>query len=73
MEEGFVPECDVYIASSCTEEWSGEGAPLTVEYLKEETSYVWMKLLEKAEKCDRIEASKPYRFMKKIKNLVKKG
>lgn len=35
MEEGFVPECDVYIASSCTEEWSGEGAPLTVEYLKE--------------------------------------
>ena len=35
MEEGFVPEVDVYIASSCTEEWSGEGAPLTVEYLKE--------------------------------------
>lgn len=35
MEDGFVPECDVYIASSCTEEWSGEGAPLTVEYLKE--------------------------------------
>ena len=46
---------------------------VTVEYLKEETSYVWMKLLEKAEKCDRIEASKPYRLMKKIKNLVKKG
>ena len=35
MKDGFVPECDVYIASSCTEEWSGEGAPLTVEYLKE--------------------------------------
>ena len=46
---------------------------VTVEYLKEETGYVWMKLLEKAEKCDRIEASKPYRLMKKIKNLVKKG
>ena len=46
---------------------------VTVEYLKEETSYVWMKLLEKAEKCDRIEASKPYRLMKKIKHLVKKG
>lgn len=45
---------------------------VTVEYLKEETSYVWMKLLEKAEKCDRIEASKPYRLMKKIKNLLKK-
>ena len=34
IAEGFVPECDVYLASSCTEEWSGEGAPLTVEYLK---------------------------------------
>ncbi len=34
MSEGFEPEGDVYIASSCTEEWSGEGAPLTVEYLK---------------------------------------
>lgn len=45
---------------------------VTVEYLKEETGYVWMKLLEKAEKCDRIEASKPYRLMKKIKNLLKK-
>ena len=46
---------------------------ITVEYLKEETSFVWMKMLEKAEKCDRIEASKPYRLMRKIKNLVKKG
>ena len=46
---------------------------IIVEYLKEETSYVWMKLLEKAEKCDRIEASKPYRLMKKVKNLLKKG
>lgn len=36
IEEGFVPECDVYLASSCTEEWSGEGAPLTVQYLKEQ-------------------------------------
>ena len=26
--EGYEPECDVYIASSCTEEISGEGAPL---------------------------------------------
>jgi len=46
---------------------------MTVEYLKEETSFVWMKLLEKAEKCDRIEASKPYRLLKRIKNLLKKG
>lgn len=36
IAEGFSPKCDVYLASSCTEEWSGEGAPLTVEYLKEQ-------------------------------------
>ena len=46
---------------------------ITVEYLKEETSYAWMELLAKAEKCERMEASKPYRLLKKIKNLVKKG
>lgn len=34
MDDGFEPEGDIYIASSCTEEWSGDGAPLTVEYLK---------------------------------------
>ena len=31
---GFVPAGDVYIASSCTEEISGPGAPATVAYLK---------------------------------------
>lgn len=36
IKEGFVPEGDVYIASSCSEEWSGEGAPLTVEYLRKQ-------------------------------------
>lgn len=36
VKDGYVPERDVYVASSCTEEWSGEGAPLTVEYLKEQ-------------------------------------
>lgn len=35
IADGFVPEGDVYLASSCTEEWSGEGAPETVKYLKE--------------------------------------
>ena len=35
IAEGFEPECDVYLASSCTEEWSGEGAPATVKYLKD--------------------------------------
>ena len=34
LADNFTPACDVYLASSCTEEWSGEGAPLTVEYLK---------------------------------------
>lgn len=34
IKEGYQPECDVYIASSCTEEWGGDGAPKTVEYLK---------------------------------------
>ena len=33
---GFVPAGDVYIASSCTEEISGPGAPATVAYLKEQ-------------------------------------
>ncbi len=36
IADGYKPAGDVYIASSCTEEWSGEGAPETVEYLKEQ-------------------------------------
>ena len=36
IKEGYVPECDVYIASSCTEEISGQGAPMTVQYLKDQ-------------------------------------
>ena len=35
LEEGFVPERDVYIASSINEEISGGGADMTVNYLKE--------------------------------------
>lgn len=35
LAEGYTPPGDLYIASSCTEEWSGEGAPLTAQYLKE--------------------------------------
>ena len=34
--EGYEPECDVYNASSCTEEISGEGAPLIAKYLKDQ-------------------------------------
>ena len=36
IESGFVPAGDVYIASSCTEEISGSGAPATVAWLKEQ-------------------------------------
>ncbi|MCD8300372.1 MAG: M20/M25/M40 family metallo-hydrolase [Clostridiales bacterium] len=36
IEEGYVPNCDVYIASSCTEEFAGEGASMTASYLKEQ-------------------------------------
>ena len=38
--EGYEPECDVYIASSCTEEISGEGAPLIAKYLKDQGVYL---------------------------------
>lgn len=36
IAEGYKPECDIYIGSSCTEEWSGPGAPATVAYLEEQ-------------------------------------
>ncbi len=34
LAEGYIPASDVYLASSCTEEWSGDGAPKIVEELK---------------------------------------
>ncbi len=34
LAEGYVPERDVYLASSCTEEWGGPGAGRIVEELK---------------------------------------
>lgn len=43
IAEGYEPACDVYIASSCTEEWSGDGAPATAAYLAEQG--VHLKLL----------------------------
>ncbi len=43
LKEGYVPANDVYVASSCTEEWSGDGAPKTVAYLKE--NHVRLKLV----------------------------
>ena len=34
LSEGFVPPTDVYLASSCTEEWAGDGASKIVGELK---------------------------------------
>ena len=34
LAEGYVPAQDVYLASSCTEEWCGDGAPKIVDELK---------------------------------------
>lgn len=33
LKEDYTPDCDVYIASSCTEEIGGDGAPKIVDYL----------------------------------------
>lgn len=34
LRDGYVPASDVYLASSCTEEWGGDGAPKLVNELK---------------------------------------
>ena len=34
LAEGFVPENDVYLSCSCTEEWAGDGCPKLVAELK---------------------------------------
>ncbi len=34
LEEGYVPEQDVYLSSSCTEEWAGDGCPKLVDELE---------------------------------------
>ena len=36
LDEGYEPPCDVYISSSCTEEWGGNGCPTLVAHLKEQ-------------------------------------
>lgn len=44
--EGYQPEGDVYIASSCTEEISGEGAPLIAKYLKDQGVHLMLLMDE---------------------------
>lgn len=34
LAQGYTPKCDVYLASSCTEEWAGDGAPKIVAELQ---------------------------------------
>lgn len=34
LEEGIIPEQDIYLSSSCTEEWAGDGCPKIVNELK---------------------------------------
>ena len=46
LEAGWQPGADVYITSSCTEEWSGDSAPAIVAYLKERHVHLGMLLDE---------------------------
>ena len=34
LQAGYTPPCDVYLSSSCTEEWAGDGCPKLVNELK---------------------------------------
>lgn len=46
LESGWKPEKDVYITSSCTEEWSGPCAPAIVSWLQERGVHLGMLLDE---------------------------
>ena len=42
IKDGYVPECDVYLGSSCTEEIGGDGAPKIVEWFKKQNIKLFM-------------------------------
>ena len=42
IKEGYKPECDVYLGSSCTEEIGGDGAPKIVEWFKKNNIKLFM-------------------------------
>jgi len=42
LEVGYVPACDIYLGSSCTEEIGGSGAPKLVNWLKEHNVHLFM-------------------------------
>ena len=42
LNEGYTPPQDVYLSSSCTEEWAGDGCPKLVEELKRRGVRPWL-------------------------------
>lgn len=42
IKAGYVPACDVYLGSSCTEEIGGSGAPKLANWLKEQGVHLFM-------------------------------
>lgn len=46
LASGWQPEVDVYITSSCTEEWSGPSAPAIVAWLQEQGVHLGMLMDE---------------------------
>lgn len=42
ISEGYVPACDIYMGSSCTEEIGGTGAPKLAKWLKEHGVHLFM-------------------------------
>ena len=42
IAEGYVPACDIYLGSSCTEEIGGSGAPKLANWLKEHGVHLFM-------------------------------
>ena len=42
LSEGYVPPQDVYLCSSCTEEWGGDGCPKLVVELKQRGVNPWL-------------------------------
>ena len=42
LAAGYVPENDVYLSSSCTEEWAGDGCPKLVAELKRRGVRPWL-------------------------------
>ena len=46
LAEGFIPPQDVYLSSSCTEEWGGDGCPKLVNHLKSRGVKPWIVIDE---------------------------